>query len=217
MRPILLTLALLAACSTAEQARISQDFAPVLPEPLPEPADRLAQGGIWTPAAPGLFASHRRAARVGDVLTVALQEGFTATNARSVSTARDTSYSPAVPGFMAPLVAVGSLDASGGSAFAGSGSASQSNTLSGQMSVTVVRVLPGGNLEIMGEKRLTLSNGDEFIRLRGIVRPQDISAQNVVQSNRIAQAEIQYVGAGDVTDATRTGWLRRMLTTLEPM
>jgi flagellar L-ring protein precursor FlgH len=80
-----------------------------------------------------------------------------------------------------------------------------------------VRVLPGENLEILGQKKLTLNNGDEYIRVRGIVRPEDITSNNVVQSDRIANAEITYIGAGDVADTGQQGWLSRVLTSLSPI
>jgi flagellar L-ring protein FlgH len=82
--------------------------------------------------------------------------------------------------------------------------------------VHVIRVLPGGNLEILGQKRLTLNNGDEYIRVKGIVRPEDISSDNVVQSDRIADADIKYVGAGELADTGKQGWLGRALTSVNP-
>jgi flagellar L-ring protein precursor FlgH len=100
--------------------------------------------------------------------------------------------------------------------FSGTGAAAQSNSLSGQMSVTVSRVFDGGNLEIIGQKKLTLNNGDEYIRVRGIVRPEDISSNNVVLSDRIANAEIKYIGAGDIADTARVGWLQRIFTNVSP-
>ena len=85
------------------------------------------------------------------------------------------------------------------------------------MSVTVVRVFPTGNLEILGQKKLTLNNGDEYIRVRGIVRPDDISSSNVILSDRIANAEIKYIGAGDIADTAKQGWLARIFTTVSPL
>ena len=82
--------------------------------------------------------------------------------------------------------------------------------------VSVTRILPGGNLEIVGQKKLTLNNGQEYIRLRGLVRPEDISADNLVRSDRIAHAEIKYVGAGDIADSSKKGWLSRALDTVAP-
>jgi flagellar L-ring protein precursor FlgH len=81
----------------------------------------------------------------------------------------------------------------------------------------VVRVFQNGNLEILGQKKLTLSNGDEYIRVHGIVRPQDINALNVVSSDRIANANIQYVGAGDIASSGKKGWLTRILDTVDPL
>ena len=89
--------------------------------------------------------------------------------------------------------------------FAGSGNAAQSNSLTGFLTVTVTRVFDNGNMEIAGQKKLRLNNGDEYVRLTGLVRPEDVSATNVVLSNRVADAEIVYVGAGEIVDSSRQG------------
>lgn len=78
-------------------------------------------------------------------------------------------------------------------------------------------MLPGGNLEIMGQKLLTLNNGNEYVRLKGVVRPEDIGPDNVVTSDRIAHAEIKYIGAGDTADTAKPGWLRRGLSVVSPL
>ena len=65
--------------------------------------------------------------------------------------------------------------------------------------------------------KLTLNNGNEYVRLTGVVRPEDISADNVVLSDRIAHAVIKYVGAGTVHDTSRPGWLRRGLDVVSPL
>lgn len=111
----------------------------------------------------------------------------------------------------------GKLTNSTNQSFKGSGGAAQSNSLTGRLSVIVARVFPNGTLEIIGQKKLTLNNGNEYVRLTGIVRPEDISAQNVILSERIAHADIRYVGAGDVADTARPGWLRRFLATASPL
>jgi flagellar L-ring protein precursor FlgH len=61
-----------------------------------------------------------------------------------------------------------------------------------------------------------LNNGDEYIRVQGIVRPEDISSDNVVQSDRIANADIKYIGAGELADTGKQGWLGRTLTAVNP-
>ena len=71
-------------------------------------------------------------------------------------------------------------------------------------------------MEIAGQKKMLLNNGDEYIRLTGLVRPEDISATNLINSNRIADAEITYVGAGEIADSSRQGWLSRAMRTISP-
>ena len=95
------------------------------------------------------------------------------------------------------------------SSFKGDSKSNQSNSLVGDISVNVMRVLPNGNLVIRGEKWLTLNTGEEFIRLEGLVRPQDVNADNTVESNRIANARIQYSGKGQTQEAQSPGWLTR--------
>jgi len=93
--------------------------------------------------------------------------------------------------------------------FKGEGSSSQSNTLTGTIAVTVAQVLANGNLVIRGEKLLTLNQGDEFVRLSGIVRSHDITPENTVLSTQVANARILYSGKGSMTDANANGWLGR--------
>jgi flagellar L-ring protein precursor FlgH len=116
---------------------------------------------------------------------------------------------------MEPLSAA--LQSSSNNSFSGSGSAAQSNSLTGQMSVHIVKILPGGNLAVLGQKRLVLNKGDEYIRVSGIVRPLDISSDNIISSDRIANANIQYIGAGNISDSSKNGWLSNLLTSVSPI
>ena len=93
--------------------------------------------------------------------------------------------------------------------FDGAGSSSQSNQLTGQITVTVAQRLPNGNLIVRGEKWLTINQGQELVRIAGIVRPQDIGQDNVVPSTRVADARISYTGRGTLADANTRGWLSR--------
>ena len=207
----------LAACSTHIEEAESDLYAPVYP--VPEvPQDRLMPtGGIYTPGAMGFFAADRRAAQVGDILTVDFSERFAARKSQSAGSSKTDSFAVDIPDVISFDFNDDRLNGGTTTAFTGKGSATQSNSLTGRVSVSVVRVLPGGNLEIMGQKKLTLNNGQEYIRLRGVVRPSDISADNVVRSDRIAHAEIKYVGAGDIADTAKQGWFRRALTTASPI
>ena len=95
------------------------------------------------------------------------------------------------------------------SEFEGSAKASQSNSLKGNISVSVVKVLSNGGLVVRGEKWLMLTNGSEYIRITGIVRSEDVNADNTVSSQKIANARIQYGGTGDFANSTEKGWLTK--------
>jgi flagellar L-ring protein precursor FlgH len=101
------------------------------------------------------------------------------------------------------------MDLSGSRSFEGEADASQSNSLSGAITVTIADVLPNGNLVVRGEKWLTLNQGEEFIQVSGIVRPQDVTTANTVLSTQIADARITYSGKGTLADSNRMGWLAR--------
>ena len=206
----------LAGCATQVENAASANFDPVYPVSGVEDFG-LPTGTIYNERKTGLFAADRRANKVGDILTVAFTESFQATKSQNAAAARTSGYEAQIPTILpfsalSPKLAGGSTDS-----FTGSGSAAQSNSLTGQVSVHVVRILPGGNLEILGQKKLTLNNGDEYIRVHGIVRPEDISSGNVVLSDRIANAEITYIGAGDTADTAQRGWLTRFITAATPI
>lgn len=205
------------ACSTYIEDKASDDFAPVMPEPASFVEPQAVTGGIYTASSPGLFASDRRAARAGDILTVQFTEKFAASKSQSARGSRSNEYEIDLPNLVTGGFDDGQLSNSTDQSFAGSGGAQQSNSLTGRLSVIVAREFPNGTLEIIGQKKLTLNNGNEYVRLTGIVRPEDINADNVVLSERIANADIRYVGAGDTADTARPGWVRRFLAMASPL
>ena len=93
----------------------------------------------------------------------------------------------------------------------------QTNSLRGEISVTVTKVFSNGNMEILGQKKLTLNNGDEYIRLVGIIRPEDVDSRNIVPSSRIANAKISYTGAGDIADTSKKGWFSKLVDVVTPL
>lgn len=156
----------------------------------------------------------RKAGRVGDILTVRLVEATSASKDSATSTSREnaaTLTGPTVFGRPVTRGGVPVLDGSldGQRSFDGSGSSSQSNSLTGDITVTVVERLPNGNLVIEGEKWLTINQGREFIRVRGVIRPTDVRTDNSVASTRIANAQIAYSGKGPLNDANRMGLIAR--------
>ena len=203
---------------------------PTAPLPAPKPSD----GAIFAvqSTAPAfhevaLF-TDQRARRVGDLLTIRLVEQTSAEKETETDIEKDSDYEVANPTILggSPSFDLGPLDnilapnaanrrhtlearTSSSKDFSGTGETTQSNRVSGDLSVTVAEVLPNGNLVVQGEKVLTLTRGNEYVRFSGIVRPADIDASNTVASTRVANATIHYTGDGEVADAGTVGWLGR--------
>ena len=206
----------LGGCGTYIEDRKSIDYAPIY-ETETVSESEAGFGSIYKPKQGSLFAMEGRASRVGDILTVAFTESFQATKSQNAATSRSSESSVTFPPVVEKLIPGEEFASSGENTFSGSGSTAQSNSLTGSVSVHVIRVFGNGNLEIMGQKKLTLNNGDEYIRVSGIVRPRDISADNVVQSDRIANADINYIGAGDIARSGKKGWYTRLMETIAPI
>lgn len=206
----------LAACSGYVEEIASVDFAPVYPE-VTSTRSGPPTGSIYHSGASGIFAVDRRASKVGDILTVNLNEKFTAEKSQTSKAERTDEMGLTLPLKISDVDAAGGLKASSEQKFGGVGDAKQSNKLEGLVTVSVVRVFANGHLEVLGQKKLTLSQGDEYVRIKGIVRPADISPSNVINSDRLANAEITYIGTGDVSDANKRGWVARLLTKAMPI
>lgn len=188
------------------------DFSSVMPpEPLPPEENN---GAIFQPAtADGLFADYK-AHRVGDVLQVILAESTQASKSSSTSSSKDSQVGMEGPTLLGRGVThdgrpVLDTQINGSRGFEGEADSAQSNQLDGSISVMVSEVLPNGNLIIQGEKWLQINQGEEYIRLRGIVRPVDIRADNTVLSTQVASAQVAYGGRGTLADSNSPGWLTR--------
>ena len=209
-------ISLVSSCSTQLEERASIDFEPTMPSISKSPKkDRY--GSIFSNSQQGLFATDRRASKVGDLLTVALSENFSASKSQSAKSAKNGTTSFDFPRIMTADNDDTLFDSKLAKSFDGSGSADQTNSLRGEISVTVTKVFSNGNMEILGQKKLTLNNGDEYIRLVGIIRPEDVSSDNKVPSSRIANAKISYTGAGDVADTAKKGWLSKLVDVVTPL
>lgn len=202
---------LLSACAVNHEVEEEDPFfAPIMPEIPAE--DVVTTGSLYkTGWSNGLY-SDTKARRVGDIITVLLQENTQASKTAKTETKKETdaTLSPLVGlNGVAPTIGGNTLQLGleSDGQFKGDAKSNQSNSLNGQISVHVLRALPNGNLIIRGEKWLTLNTGQEFIRLTGIVRAQDISAENTIESTRVANARISYSGKGSLAEAQEAGWL----------
>ena len=209
----LIVLALAAAPAAAKDKVAPDAFSVSMPAPPPPPPSNGAifQGG-YTPLTSG-----GRAGQVGDIITIQLVERTAATKSNAANTQRDGSIGLTPPA-TGPLSLFNPSDvgASGTQAFKGKGDASQSNALSGEVSVTIAAVYPNGTMLVKGEKLLTLNRGDERVQISGIVRAIDISPDNRVLSTRVANANIRYVGKGEIARASKQGWLQRFFSIISP-
>jgi len=217
----LVLLGLLGGC-VADRVQRDPSYAAVRPVAVPTPAP--GTGAIYQAGYDMRLYEDRKARRVGDILTIQLVEKIDASKSASTTATKETSATIAnptvlgstpqfnTPGFL-PLASnknntlATSLDSAND--FSGEGESKQSNTLSGSISVTVVEVLPNGNLVVRGEKIISINQGDEFVRIMGVVRPEDVGADNTVVSTQVADAHISYGGTGVVADANKMGWLAR--------
>ena len=155
-----------------------------------------------------------KANRAGDILTVRLVEKTNASKSSETTTSKSTEATLANPTILGRPITKNGAPVFGGSlsgdnSFEGSGASSQSNSLVGDITVTVVERLPNGNLVIRGEKWVTLNQGREFIQLAGIIRPSDIETDNTLLSTRIANAQITYSSKGVLAAANKMGWAAR--------
>ncbi|WP_114241648.1 flagellar basal body L-ring protein FlgH [Dyella sp. C9] len=207
---LVLALAMLAGCVMPAR-HDEQQWAATMPvEPTaPPPTD----GSIYHAEQGMELFNDARAHRVGDILTITLVESTQASKKATTNTSKKDSSTISAPSLLGHTLKVGGQTAdsslNGDRSFDGSGDSSQSNQLNGSITVTVAQRLSNGNLLVRGEKLLTINQGQELIRIAGIVRPQDILQDNSVPSTRVADAQIAYTGKGALADSNTQGWLSR--------
>lgn len=182
-------------------------------------------GSLYAEGAPGLF-EDPVAARVGDILVIRIDEKDLASHQADTKLDKsdDTSYGvPAAFGFVAALKAKypdvdpAKLFATMSSQkFSGNGAVSRQSQVHATLPVRVRQILPSGDLFVEGTKVVMVGAEEKHIYLSGIVRRIDIAEDNSVSSSRVADAEIEYTGRGDISDTQRRGWASRALSKLWP-
>ena len=211
---ILLLLSMATGCA---QTRIV-----VQPDPQYAPVDLNAiefkpepNGSIFQTGRSVRLFEDNKAFRIGDVLSVTLLEETNASKSAETNTEKEDEaeigasllFGGEGPTVNGNLVLNSQFDAE--REFSGKGDSAQSNSLEGEIAVTVVDVLPSGNLLVRGEKIIGLNQGSEFIRISGLVRPTDVSTDNIVVSSKLANARIFYGGGGTIAESNTKGWLSR--------
>lgn len=230
MTLVIVGLMTLSGCSTVPPTNVHQPMS-VRPAPLP---DRVASGGaIFQANYSRPMFEDRRARNIGDVLTINISETTSASknvssSADKASSVSQTMVTPTVMGYTPTPQGLGvagitrganfdtSVTASGAQSFSGKGDSAQKNALLGTLTVTVIDVLPNGNLLVSGEKQMGINEGTEYVRFSGVVNPSTISSANTVVSTQVADARIEFKGRGEIDSAQAMGWLTKFFMSVLP-
>jgi len=208
---------LLGGClSTSYDAAMNREPV-VLPPPAPEARPTPSPGSIWAgPTSNNLLFTDRKARNVGDIVTIVVDEKTEGENNANTETKRASTTAAGITGFvqtnpsqtyMSGYKLGGGMDNN----HKGEGKTNRDGLLKGRISARVVRVLPNGNLVIEGRRMLTVNAEDQFMVITGICRPDDVTTENLIHSQYIADARIVYAGKGVVDDKMRPGWLARVV------
>lgn len=198
-------------CASNKPMADDPAYAPTIAANMPVP--QRTDGSLYQDTYGVSLFNDRKAHFVGDVITVTLSERTVSRKSSGVNTSKNSGTE-----FNAgPLLGANptfkgrdlSTNLEQDRTFKGNADADQSNSLQGNITVTIAEVLPNGNLVVRGEKWITLNRGDEFIRISGIVRPEDIAPDNTIVSTRLANAKISYSGSGELAATQKMGWLTR--------
>lgn len=191
-------------------------------EPVQAVIPKHTPGSLW----PGensrnMLFSDNKARYVNDIITIVIDESSSGQNQASTNSSRDTKSSAGISALLGidtsilnknPNMGSGiSIGGNHANSLKGVGDTSRGGKLQATITARVVRVLDNGNLLIDGRRQVTLNEEDQYIVITGVVRPADITADNLVSSAQIADARIVYTGNGVLNDKQRPGWLTRAL------
>ena len=207
---------LLGACTTVPPTNVHQ---PMTARPVARTENLAATGSIYQAGVSRTLFEDRRARYVGDTMTIAIGESTTASTKSNTNASKTTAINASVPtvsGLPGKSLQGLALDASSSNTLAGKGDAAANNVFTGTITVTVIEVLPNGNLLVSGEKQVSIGGGTEYIRLSGIVNPYFINAANTIGSGNVADARIEYKESGVISEAQVMGWLSRFFLSFLP-
>ncbi|MBT3923170.1 MAG: flagellar basal body L-ring protein FlgH [Nitrospina sp.] len=220
----------LPACSTSHRAVDSTST--VIPKHLyaKKAKVKLEEGAIWPgDTSENLLFEDSKARKVGDIVTVTINETATSSQSATTNTAKNTTVNMQAPSVLGLPSSLGiqnflglgtqfdpSVNASVANSNQGNGTVTRNGTLTGTISALITEIVPGGNFRIEGRRSVTVNNEEQIMVLRGVIRPQDINFDNTISSIWIADASISLTGEGVVADEQRKGWLARALSKVWP-
>jgi len=217
---------LLAACTPTVHSITKDNNLEIVEKAMHAPrADHTETGSLWSNTGAMIF-SDSKANAVGDLVTVLVSENASATRnlgtKKNKKSAHKTSVTAAL-GYETSLAAKNpnfkpstALDLSNDKSFDGSGSTTNSDTLTASVTSVVTEVFPNGNLRIVGRRQLTINNQPQALTFSGVIRPLDITSGNTIPSSKVAQAVISYGGGGDLASVAHEGWFGQTLDVIWP-
>jgi flagellar L-ring protein FlgH len=183
-------------------------------KPLLLQAPLTTEGSLWLTRTNVNYFADVKARNVGDIVTINVVESASASKNAATKTSRASDLSASWAGVLAKMTGgwVGSdQSVNFANNFDGQGATTRSSTLNTYITATVIHVFPNGNLAIQGTRQVQVNNENQYINIQGVIRPTDISANNIVLSTFISDAKIELSGQGAVSDKQKPGWLARIL------
>lgn len=188
-------------------------------------AARPSPGSLFSEASGG-WLQDTRAVRVGDVVVIRIMEAADAQGTSSTHLKREADGTTGMGGMLGLVPALKraypSLDTdklvefATKNGFTGEGDTARKGTLSGNIAVRIVKEMPNGDLFLEGTKVVLINNEEYHLYISGLVRPADINPDNSIESTRVADAQVEFTGRGDVADSQRKGWLARIIDSVNP-
>lgn len=192
---------------------------------LAAPGGNVAADSLWNKGSCRSIAADKKAQAVGDILTILIQENNGATRQNNTTTSKKASvnagvnsalYAPSVSGLLTKGGTLPALNYTSDTEFNGGGSINNAETITAQVSVLVMDVLPNGNMVVEGRLHTAFSGEKQDAIVRGIVRPDDVMANNTLYSYNIANATIQFMSKGTISDSQRKGWFTKVWDKVSP-
>lgn len=181
-------------------------------------------GSLWNNSGSRMF-TDPRARAVGDLVTVLVEERASATRSLGTKKSKTSSRKTGLDAFFglesnilpqAGITPSAAVDISDSKSFDGSGSTTNSDTLSASVTAVVTKVYPNGNMKILGRRQVTINHQPQELTFAGVIRPLDISPDNTIPSAKVAQAIISYGGGGELASVAHEGWLGQALDRVWP-
>ncbi len=208
---ILAVVVVLQGCISVDPVRPEPLYSPTYP--VVPPAEPASAGSIFQGARSVALYEDARANQIGDVVTIFFEERTRSSKSAETAIRKDSTTELPNPTVFGNVVdgnsdtTLNSIDNS--TEFGGEAESDQENSLSGTLTAVVADVLPNGLLLVQGEKWLNLNRGEEYLRVSGLLRPEDIDGNNSVSSLRLADARIAYSGTGELASSNEAGWLTK--------